>query len=303
MAERRPSLLLPIVLVVVVLVAGGVGGGLLYEANHRSPSAPWTVSVGSNVTVNYIGTFASGPQTDRVFDTSIYSVAIANVTYPKAISFTYRGSEANYTPLPVAVGPLIPSSGYTVGNLTFDGVVTGFWQGLLGMTVGQSRLITVPPSLGYGEPDPACFASQPLTFTTPTIVAMTPSAFATAYPGVSATGGTTFTDPTYGWTDLVLSVNSSAVLVQKQATVGWSVPGTAWTVAVTAVNTTTITLRNQLTYGNLGNVSGTVSTPVCGETHYIVSGLNASAGTYIEDFNPQVVGQTLVFQVTIVAKY
>ncbi len=305
MAEPKPSIVFPAILIAVVLIGAGVGVGFLYEANHPKPTpAPWTVSVGSNVTVNYIGTFGSGPQDGRVFDTSIYSVAIENVTYPKSLQFSYRGSEANYTPLGVSVGPNVPSSGYTIDNITFGGVVTGFWQGLLGLEVGQTRVITFPPSAGYGAADPSCFVTQPLTFSIPVLHILTPSAFSTTYPGVNASAGTRFTDPTYGWTDLVFSVNSSAVAVQMLPSPGWLVPGSSWPVQVTGVNATAITLENELTFSDVGNVSGTVSgSGVCGATSYIVSALNLSSGTYVQDFNREVVGQWLTFTVTIVAKY
>lgn len=305
MAEPKPSLLLPIVLIVVVIVAASIGGVYLYEKNHpKAVGSPYTVSIGSNVTVNYIGTLGSGAQAGRVFDTSLYSVAINNITYPKSLSFSYRGSEANYTPLPVAVGPNIPASGYTIGNLTFGAVVTGFWQGLIGMTVGQTRTIVIPPSLGYGSPNPSCFVTQPLTFTTPVLVTVSASDFGTVYPGVNATVGTQFSDPTYGWPDLVLSVNATALVVENLPSIGWAVPGLSWPQVVTAINATTITLTNELSSADAGTVGGTISSgSVCGATKFIVSGVNSTAGTYIEDFNEQVVGQTLDFTVTIVAKY
>ncbi len=305
MAERKPSILLPVILIVVVLVGAGVGGGFLYEFQHPKPTpAPWTVSIGSNVTVNYIGSFGSGPQEGKIFDTSIYAIATNNVTYPKALSFSYRGSEANYTPLGVSVGPNVPSSGYTIDNITFGGVVTGFWQGLLGLQVGQTRTVTFGASQGYGAANPSCFVTTPLFFTVPVLVAVTPSDFSTLYPGVNATGGTHFTDPTYGWPDIVLAVNSSAVVVEHLPSVGWTVPGASWPIVVTAVNATTIGVKNELAFGDVGNVAGTVTgSGVCGATTYIVSALNLSAGTYTQDFNRQVVGQSLTFTVTIVAKY
>ena len=305
MAEPKPSIILPVLLIVAILVGAGVGIGLLYEANHpKSPSSPWTVSVGSNVTVNYIGAFGSGPQTGRVFDTSIYSVATSNASYPKSLEFSYRGSEANYTPLGVSVGPSVPGSGYTIDNITFGSVVTGFWQGLLGLEVGQTKVISFPPSLGYGSANPSCFVTRPLTFSTPVVVTLSSSAFSTQYPGVSATAGTNFPDPTYGWNDLVLSVNSTAIVVEMLPSVGWVVPGASWPIVVSAVNATTITLKNQLTFADVGLVLGHApGSGVCGATEFIVSGLNLSAGTYVEDFNREVVGQTLTFTVTIVARY
>ena len=301
----RPSLLLPILLVVVVLVAAGVGTGLLYEHNNvRSTTPIRVVQVGDNVTVNYIGYFGSGPQVGRVFDTSIYSVATNNLTWPKSLEFSYRGSEAAYSPLPVHVGPSAPSGGYTVGGLTFSSVVPGFWQGLLGLPVNTSQTVSVPPDLGYGSGNPGCLVLRPLTTTVPVTVTVPPANFTKSYPGTNATPGVVFVDPTYGWNDLILSANASAVVVENLPTVGWTVPGTGWPVVVTAVTTTTITVTNRLTLSDQGVVLGQGTAPSgCSGPKYIVSAVDPAAGTYTQDFNPEVDGQTLVFVVSVYEFY
>ena len=304
MAEPRPSLAQPIVLIEIVLVAAGVGGGLLFEYNHPKPIAPpRTVQVGDNVTVNYIGLFASGPQTGRTFDTSIYSVAVNNVSYPKSLEFSMRGSPGAYAPLPVYVGPSTPSGGYSLDGLTFSSVVTGFWQGLLGLPVNQTRTITFPASEGYGPTDPACLVVRPLTVEVPVLIAVPPQDFSTAYPGANATPGVEFPDPAYGWTDLVLSANATAVVVENLPSVGWAVPGSSWPEVVTAATTGTITVTNELTSANAGRVAGHSATQVCSSSQYIVSSVDVQNGTYTEDFNHEVVGQSLTFVVTVYRIY
>jgi hypothetical protein len=312
MAEPRPSLILPIVLVVLVIVGAGVGVGLLYEYNHPAPRGPTpTVAVGDNVTVNYIGVLGSGPQAGRVFDTSLYSVATNNVSYPKSLEFAYRGSAANYTPLPVLVGP---SGSYTIGNLTFGTVVTGFWQGLIGVPTNHTISITVPPDLGYGPVISNCTAVRPLTVTVPVQITVTLSEFATAYPGETPTPGTEFTDPSYGWTDFVLSSNSTGAVVVNLPPLGWKVPSASWPIVVTGLNSTVITLTNQLTAQNDGVTLGNVpSTTVCGTHRFLVTSVNSLNGTYsvLYDYSSsagghvsaEIQGQTLVFQVTVVRIY
>lgn len=309
MAEPRRSLTGLIVLVVVVLVAAGLGGAFLYEYNHPKASAPlFTVAQGDNVTVNYIGVLGTGPETGRVFDTSLYSVATNNVTYPKSLEFTYRGNKSAYTPLPVYVGP---SGSYTVDGLTFGTVVTGFWQGLIGLPIGKTQSISVPPDVGYGPVIPACLVTAPLTFTVPVVVSVPVAQFSTNYPGVNTTAGTEFTDPTYGWTDLILATNSTSVVVENLPSVGWSVPKTSWTVTVTNVNATTITLKNQLETTDAGLVLGkSPSTTVCGSNRFLVTQVNIANGTFTELYDSsspaipaELQGQTLDFEVTIVANY
>src|SRR5215469_16925701 len=140
-----------IVLIVVVVIAGaGVSGYLYLDRGPKSNPAVTTVQYGDNVSVNYIGIMGSGPEEGKVFDTSLYSVAANNATYPKTLSFEMRASAKNYTPLGVHVAGNTPQAGYTVGNLTFVGVVTGFWQGLVGMAPNSTRTLVLPANLAYG---------------------------------------------------------------------------------------------------------------------------------------------------------
>jgi FKBP-type peptidyl-prolyl cis-trans isomerase len=310
MAEPRAPLIGLIVLVVVVIVAAGVGTAFLYEYNHpKAVSPPFTVALGDNVTVNYIGMFGSGAQFGRVFDTSLYSVATNNLSYPKSLEFTLRGGASAYSPLPVHVGP---SGSYSRDGLTFGTVVTGFWQGLLGVPLNKTEAIRVPSNLGYGPVVPSCLATEPLSFTVPVLISVALAKFATDYPGVNASSGTQFSDPAYGWTDLILSVNATSVVVENLPSLGWSVPGLSWPVTVTGLTPTTITLTNQLTAANAGLVLGkTPSTTVCSSNRFLVTAVNAANGTftvlYDDDrsgqLNAEIQGQTLVFLVTVVARF
>jgi FKBP-type peptidyl-prolyl cis-trans isomerase 2 len=303
MADPAPSRTFVILLVVVVIAAGAGGAGFLYYETHKGgSSARPTVQIGDNVTVNYIGVFGSSPQIGRVFDSSFYSVATNNYSWPKSLGYTPRGwSPSNYTPLPVSVGPDIPQGGYTVGNLTFEGVVTGFWQGLVGLPGNETHYIVVPPSLGYGNQNSSCLRTQTLSFTVPAVATLSRSAFSAQFPNAPILTGTEFKDPTYGWTDYIASVNATSVTYQSLATVGWTSAPQGWPVVVTNVSATTLTLTNQLSASNAGLVGGTVSgSGVCGSTSFVVSQVNPASSTYVENFNSQVSGQTLIFIVTVV---
>ena len=310
MAPPRPSLVVPIVLIVLVVAGAGAGTVLLYEYNHPKSAAPLpTVQLGDNITVNYIGEFGAGPQLGRVFDTSFYSVATNNVSYPKSLEFAYRGSASLYSPLPVHVGP---SGSYSIGSLTFGTVVPGFWQGLLGLQVNHTTAITFPSSEGYGPVIPACTVVRPLVTSVPVILSFTLAAFQKSYPSVNATAGVTFADPTYGWTDLVLSANTTAVVVQNLPSLGWNVPGVGWAEVVTNLSATSITLTNELTPSNAGLVLGHSTTTVCGATRFIVTGVDLGAGTYTVQYdysssggsvNAELQGATFTFLVTVVKIY
>lgn len=308
MATISSTALLSIVLVVVV-AAGGLAGYVYYTERPMSPPVGQTVSLDDNVTVNYIGLFGSGPEAGKVFDTSIYSVATDPIGYPKSLDFQLRGDAKNYTPLPVHVGPNTPSSGYTLGNLTFIGVVTGFWQGLLGMPGNQTRTLVIPPSLGYGPESASCLVRAPLVFSVPIVQTYLGGYFLAHFPGVLAAPGAPFTDPEYGWSAIVLSANVSYVTIERLPEVGQVSYPHGWPQIVSSISPTAngsgnITVRNELTASGAGHIAGVNGTAPAGcpgaSSKFIVSAVDLVNGTYTEDYNQEVQGQTLIFQVSVV---
>jgi FKBP-type peptidyl-prolyl cis-trans isomerase 2 len=302
MATQRPSSILLVVLVVVVIAVAGAAAALVYEYNKPKATSPvLTVSEGSNVTVNYIGEFGSGPQTGRVFDTSIFSVSANNQSYPKSLEYQPRGPVTAYTPLGVHVGPNAPASGYTLGNLTFNTVVPGFWQGLIGLAGNQTRTIVVPPDLGYGPLNTSCVATSSLVYTVPRLTYVSLKQFGVLYPGVDEVVGQNFTDPTYEWNDTIFAVNSTTIAVLAEPTLWETTHPNGLPFAVTSLNATSITLSSRLTTSDAGLVLGQLTSgSVCGKTKFIVNAVNPAAGTFTENFNSEVQGETLDFTVTVV---
>ncbi|HYA54291.1 MAG TPA: hypothetical protein VEG42_01650 [Thermoplasmata archaeon] len=301
MATQKPSRILFVILVVVVLIAAGVGAAVLYELNRpKSAGTILTVQVGDNVTVSYIGEFANGAQAGRVFDTSIYSVALNNASYPKSLEFAMRASPSAYTPLPVHVGPTTPSGGYTIGNVSYGSVVTGFWQGLLGLQGNQSATIVIPPNLGYGSLNQSCLVTRPLVFSVPVLTFVPASEFGSLYPNVTATVGVQFADPTYGWNDTVFAVNSTTVSVRAAPNVGEKSSPDGLPYEVSQLNATAVTVSSLLTPANAGLVLGHSASQVCSASKFIVSAVDFGAGTLTENYNSEVVGATLKFTVTVV---
>jgi hypothetical protein len=295
MDERRFSGTALIILVVLIVVAGAVGAGVLYVVTHPSSSGgPRTAQLGNNVTVNYIGMFGAGPQQGRVFDTSFYSVATNNATYPKSLEFTLRGGPSSYTPLPVS--NLGPSSG----------LIGGFWQGLIGLPVNQTKIVTIPIGpLGYWPVNQSCLVTQPISYTLPVLTTYSSAAFTAQFPGITPTTGLVFPDPVYGWNDQVFAQNSTGVTVQNLPAAGFTSSPFGWPVTVTNVSVSTIWLTNDLSVADQGKVLGHSSPGMdCGsstpKTQFIVSTVNQGDGTFVENYNPETVGATLVFTVTIV---
>ncbi|MCI4344481.1 MAG: FKBP-type peptidyl-prolyl cis-trans isomerase [Thermoplasmata archaeon] len=300
-----------IVLIVVAVVAAGAGSAALYLHNKVNlPPGPPTVAVGDNVTVNYIGIFGSGPDSGRVFDTSLYSVSTNGAAYPKSLEFSARANAANYTPLPVHVGGNTPQAGYSLGGQSYIQVVTGFWQGLVGLQGNQTKAVVVPPALGYGPKNPSCIGTEPLSFQLPVLRTMPGTTFQKLYPSQLATSGTEFRDPNYGWNVLILAANASFVTIENLASPGMAADPSGWTLLVTNVTSTAngtgqITLVNQLNPDSAGRIVGTdyLGTGPCSASahgKFIVTAVDLANGTYTADYNSEVTGQTLIFFVTVV---
>ncbi len=311
MAQGYKPLTLILLIVLVVAGAGGAAGYVYLTHRPATAGTILTVAEGDNVTVNYIGSFPDGPQAGRVFDTSIYSVATNNATYPKSLEFTFRGNRSAYTPFAVHVGPTTPAGGYVVGNLTFTSAIAGFWQGLIGLPGNKTTEVYVPVNLGYGPLNPACLVTRSLTYTVPYQENLTLAEFTAAYPNVTAAAGTTFSQPTYGWPVVVLSVNATAtgtfVSLVNLPTVGWTASPNGWPVTVTAIAPASnqIVLHNDLTTSDAGLVRGTLGggAKVCGQSQFIVSSVDPTQGTFTENYNPETVGANLLFTLTVLDIY
>ncbi|MGC2289169.1 MAG: hypothetical protein WA688_04855 [Thermoplasmata archaeon] len=296
--------------VITLAAAGGLAGFAYYHSRPGSAPTPLTPQFGGNATVNYIGYFGSGPESGRVFDTSIYSVAINNASYPKSAGFEYRGSEANYTPLGVNIGPSTPSGGYTIGNVTFNTVVPGFWEGLIGVPGNATTTLVIPPDLGYGPQNQSCFRTLPLTYTVPIIGTFSVTGFSAAYPGVTPLTGVTFQDPNYGWNVTVLAANSSFVTIENLPYIGFVGSPAGWPVVVTGISGTpngagAITLVNQLSPAQAGHLlgkdfNGTGPCSSSSNGKFFVTAVDPTTGTYTQDFNQEVQGQVLVFVITVI---
>ncbi len=294
MVEKPLSWTPVIIVAIIVVVASSAAGAYLYIVVNAPKSAPsvLTVQEGDNVTVNYIGSFGSGIDHGKVFDTSLLNVAKDNASYPKAISFGFRGDKG-YTPLPAHVGP------QSYGNYT--SLITGFWTAMVGLKANQTITTVILPAQGYGNANPAKVVNFSLVQTLPMVTTYTPNQFGTSFSGIAAQTGAVFTDPHYQWQDEILSENSTAIVVEYLPTVGQVVHPYGWPILITNVSNTnsptgTITFQNELTSQDVGKWKGT---DWANNQPFFLSAVNVQAGTYTLDFNQEVQGNTLIFQITV----
>ena len=275
-------------LLAAVLILAGVA---LYVNTLGKPPAllppPPTVERGDQAVVDYIGYFEDGT---GVFDTSILAIALDNATWPKAITFTWKG---DWSPL----GPL------SVGNRS---VIAGFDDGLLGMAQGQTKTIVVPPELGYGRADPALFVRRPLVQDVPIREEMSESTFRNRFAVPPVDGGSV-PDPFWNWTVLV-HVAGNVVNITHSPAVGAMIrPYGAWSARVESIDDTAnggvgiIRVHHLLTSNDVGR-----ALVRDGSRRFAVAGVDVAAGSYVADYNfpPQGggfiwIGKVMVFQVTV----
>lgn len=269
--------LFALVIAVVVVV------GAYYVVFAPAPiTPPQTAQQGDTVNINYIGYFAND---NLVFDTSLQSVAQDNVTYPKAYSFSWRSSwqALNFV---IGAGTVIP----------------GFSDGVQGLSAGQSTTVSVPENLGYGPASLSLIHVHDLVETVPVHVTMNESGFLSTY-GQTPVSATNVTDPVYGWSATV-SILGNIVEVTNSPYPGEAVrPYGVWSATVLSIDDTAnngtgvITIQNHLDPSMVDVVGGNAPG---GQTFYL-SSVDLAAGTYTLNFNKQVVGRTLVFQISVVS--
>jgi len=282
------------VFVVLIMVVGSAFAVVTFF----TPDPTQTVSPGDDVSVDYIG-FVNSTGTPQVFDTSIWSVAIDNDTYPKVAWFTMRAQSA-YDPL-----------NFTAGN---GQVVIGFDQGVLGMEEGETKTIVITPEQGYGQMDPTKLVMFNLTNSVPLFVETTISLFKTKF-GVDAVNGLTVQDPNYKWDVSVLNVDSNAnrVLYKNMAAINQtyavftnsaSTFETGWNIKIDQVNTTadngngTITFTNQVQDDDSWDMVG-YDTFSGKSSMFVLIDIDTANGTAVKNFNSPLKGQVMTFQVTM----
>ncbi len=267
---------------IALLVAIGIASAVFYALFVQHPPTgvgPNKAQPGDTATIEYIGTFED---TGKVFDTSRASVAQDNVSFPKALSFSWRASWQPFS--------------FTLGG---GQAIKGFDAGVTGMSVGQSKRIVVPPSEGYGSLNMSLVHVRPLVQEVPARTTMNVSAFTTKY-GVAPADGLVVTDPFWGWNDTVI-VSANIVTVVNSPYMNMRVrPYGAWTAIVDGIDDTAnngtgiVYVRNLLTSADAGNVQGKD-----GSQTFIVSAVDPVEGTYTANYNREVVGRTLVFDITL----
>jgi len=246
----------------------------------------FVVERGDEVSVDYIGTFIDG----RVFDTNIQSVGTDEKNYTKSVTFN---SDKSYSPLTFVVG---------AGSM-----VTGFEEGVMGMKKGETRSITVPSDKGYGEADGSLIYTLPVVDTVPLYQSLDRAEFDANYSQEVAMTGVTTSHHFWGWPVTIVSLDNETVTIENNPVHGENYKGFSWNTTITEISSETgeITLKHVV--GTSLADEDSIITPESFRKYdnSLPPSANDKGTVWVEnneiliDFNREVVGKILIFEVTI----
>ena len=257
-----------------------------------------TVENGDNVSVDYVGSFVDG----EVFDTSIESVASENNLLNPA---------RNYEPLKLSVGA--------------RQVISGFDEGMLGMKVGESKTVTIPPEDAYGVVNPEFIDAIPVEEMVPAIIPRVIEIPLPEFDAVFDTEsqvGDIVTPPGTNFSFTVMNISSEVELSYNFdiGDVFPTQPGIPWNWTVSKMDDTNITLRSDVEVGEVvqymnypwdstvvdikedGIVLQHNSIPErVFQTPYGPIKVSFNGDSIMMDRNHELAGKTLVFDITLVS--
>jgi len=252
-----------------------------------SPYAPPIAGTGDFVSVNYRGYF---PDNLRTFDTSLESVAKDNATYPKAASFTYRSGQP-YEPLTFELG-CTGGSGCPLA---------AFQNAVRGLRAGEFRHFELAPAEAYGAANPAKIRVRNLTEDVVATETMDSTAFQQRY-GEGPVDGSTVPDADWGW-NVTVHVSGNVVTVRHSPAVGQTVTVAGrWQARVLRIDDGANQGLGRVQVEHFlraSDVRAFVASDLSG--NFLVTAVDPVAGTFTTDYNSEVIGRNLGFDITLVS--
>ena len=283
-------------LLILILAAAILFSGCVDKASQ-------TVKNGSNISVDYVGSFQDG----KVFDTSIESVAKANDLF---------NPNNPYTPL-----------NFTVGKRS---VIEGFDEGVIGMKKGETKILTIPPEKGYPF-DPTKIQVSPIiqeipaTNVIPRVLEVPTTQFEQFFGKNHSVGdtvtipdtninatimnitseislkydlikGSNIWDSRAPWNETVIKVDDKNITMKPNVTKNAIIQfqGAPFNTTVVDVNDKNITLRNNRIPDTRVTVPGMFG-------QMVDMKISFNETSIIMDQNSEVAGKTLIFNVTLVS--
>lgn len=293
-------------IVVAILMFGGIAvmtyvddEGWPWEKDEKKEDV-LLIQAGDEVTVDYTGYFL-GPNGElgSVFDTSIGDIA-RNESVPKSQGFLLKETydDMKFTVVEEGETPTM---------------IAGFNDAVLGMKEGQTKQVSIPPEKGYPEYYNDRVLTVESTMQIPMVETFTAEEFSAYYPMVDLEIQSSFIHPFWGWDITIVSHSPGNVTVINNARYGESYQGFPWNTTVVDLSTdrNVITLHHQVQeITKTTRVNLDMLPPLdpawfetvlqLGEKNLERNGFVTSiGGDIVIDFNTEVAGKTLVFQITV----
>lgn len=189
-----------------VVVALFMVGGLAFltwwderDSDDKKEEEILLAKEGDEVSVDYTGRFlGSRGELGALFDTTIPEDA-HNESIPKASAFTIRDTYDDLT--------------FTIGS---GQMIAGFDTGVLGMTVGSIKYITVPPEEGYGDVLPELKFNISSKTSIPLREDISADEFKVRFPFIDPASQESFMHPFWNWEVKIIEEDPDTVTILNQ---------------------------------------------------------------------------------------
>lgn len=294
------------IIVVIIIIISSVAA-YWYTQKKEEKKPVMIVKIGDLVEVNYTGRFTNG----TVFDTNIESVA-NDENISKSYSFKPK---TIYSPLK-----------FTVGG---GQMIKGFDEGVLNMTVGETKIINVTAEDGYGMPHEDLFIVINKTQSVPLVETITKDKYDNHYSENLIEGiPIPMTHYFWGW-KITAEKNGDNVTIRNWPDMNSTINVFGWNSTITERDSSynggegrillqhfpdeNITINMEKT-GFLAkdidsqSINEALSNIITQATLFYNSSVSdmgivssVDTDTFTIDYNPEVVGKTLIFEVTIIS--
>jgi FKBP-type peptidyl-prolyl cis-trans isomerase 2 len=281
------------IIVAIVIIVSSIAAYWYAQQKEEKGKKGMKVEVGDLVEVNYTGSFVNG----TVFDTNIESVA-NDENISKSYSFKPKSF---YSPLK-----------FTVGR---GQMIKGFDEGVLNMTVGETKIITVQSGDGYGEKHEDLFITINKTQSVPLYESISSQEFHELYPDEPLEKDVSFKHYFWKWNVTIDDIDGDNVTILNMPDINSTITEVdsgynggegrillkhfpAGNITIDKKKTEFLAIDNEALNYILEELNKYPSNSSVSDIG-IVSDVDGE--TFIIDYNPEVVGKTLIFEVTIVS--
>jgi len=286
---------------VAILLFAGIFGMTQYdewkaEKDSEKKEEVLFVREGDEISVDYTGYFqGSERRKGAVFDTSLREIA-ENDSIPKSERFEEKGTYDDLT--------------FTVGS---GDMIRGFEEQVVGKKEGQTFTATITPDKGYGESHEEWKYQFDLIEKKPLMEVINMSHFEFLFPGSKPGVDKNLQHPVFGWDIMIMDHNATDVTLLNDPIYGRSYRGLPWNITIEDISTrgNTYTIKHEAaSIGDDEMTSSSVlelldrdwfrkASSIKGWEGSAGSSIDVSGGRILLDFNKEVAGKTLIFDITI----